>query len=91
LYGFKDGMLPGFVNGFTPNCKLSNGEHVILHDPIGNPIADIPVGHGRDNKDTLKAFIPNNASVITNKNGATEYLERTGDINGAEYLTAMNI
>ena len=91
LYGFKDGMLPGFVNGFTPNCKLSNGEHVILHDPIGNPIADIPVGRGRDNKDTLKAFIPNNASVITNKNGATEYLERTGDINGAEYLTAMNI
>ena len=91
LYGFKDGILPGFVNGFTPNCKLSNGEHVILHDPIGNPIADIPVGRGRDNKDTLKAFIPNNASVITNKNGATEYLERTGDINGAEYLTAMNI
>jgi hypothetical protein len=62
-----------------------------LHDPFGNPIADIPVGHGRDNKDTLKAFIPNNASVITNKNKATEYLERTGDINGAEYLTAMNI
>ena len=84
-------MLPGFVNGFTPNCKLSNGEHVILHDPFGNPIADIPVGHGRDNKDTLKAFIPNNASVITNKNKATEYLEKTGDINGAEYLTAMNI
>jgi len=91
LYGAADGKLPGFVNGFTPNCKLSNGEHVILRDPIGNPIADIPVGHGRDNKDTVKAFIPNNASVITNKYGASEYLEKTGDINGAEYLTAMNI
>lgn len=91
LYGAADGKLPGFVNGFTPNCKLSNGEHVIMRDPIGNPIADIPVGHGRDNKDTVKAFIPNNASVITNKYGASEYLEKTGDINGAEYLTAMNI
>lgn len=91
LYAAADGKLPGFTNGFVPNCKLSNGEHVILHDPIGNPVADIPVGHGRDNKDTLKAFIPNNASVITNKYGASEYLERTGDINGAEYLTAMNI
>ena len=91
LYGAADGKLPGFVNGFTPNCKLSNGEHVILRDPIGNPIADIPVGHGRDNKDTVKAFIPNNASVITNKYGASEYLEKTGDINGAECLTAMNI
>lgn len=91
LYGAADGKLPGFMNGFTPNCKLSNGEHVILHDPIGNPIADIPIGNGRDNKDTVKAFIPNNASVITNKYGASEYLEKTGDINGAEYLTAMNI
>lgn len=91
LYAAADGKLPGFTNGFIPNCKLSNGEHVILRDSTGSPVADIPVGRGRDNKDTVKAFIPNNASVITNKNGASEYLEETGDINGAEYLTAMNI
>ena len=59
---------------------------------MGNPTADIRVGVGRDNKDSLYAHVPNlkDAWVIPN-GGAAEYLEETGDIQGAKYLTVMNL
>ena len=86
--------------GREQNAWGSNGEWKIEVDASGNVISDERLGTGVDNKDTVPIHVNPNTIILPNKKvklpGGQEiipsrYYEKTGDINGAEYLTAMNI
>lgn len=103
LYGFADGLAQtpfGFTSGKLQNAYGSNGEIAVQRGPFGNILAATKLGHGRDNKDTVPIVVDNNTEIYTNKKvniapgievRPSEYFEKTGDADGANYMTAMNI
>ena len=103
LYGFAEGLAQtpfGFASGKLTNAYGSNGEFAVQRDPLGNVIAATKLGHGRDNKDTVPIVVDDKTEIYTNKKveiapgvkvRPSEYFENTGDANGANYMTAMNI
>lgn len=103
LYGFEDGLAQtpfGFTSGKLQNAYGSNGEVAVQRGPFGNILAATKLGHGRDNKDTVPIVVDNNTEIYTNKKvkiapgievRPSEYFEKTGDADGANYMTAMNI
>lgn len=73
---------------------------MVQRDGAGNIIAASQIGRGNDNKDTVPIVVDNNTEIYTNKQvevapgikiRPSEYFKNTGDANGANYLTAMNI
>lgn len=105
LYGFKEGKPAQMPSGeFVPNKMQtawgSNGEVMVQRDGAGNVVAASQIGRGNDNKDTVPIVVDNNTEIYTNKQveiapgikiRPSEYFKNTGDANGANYLTAMNI
>ena len=105
LYGFKEGKPAQMPSGeFVPNKMQtawgSNGEVMVQRDGAGNIVAASQIGRGNDNKDTVPIVVDNNTEIYTNKQveiapgikiRPSEYFKNTGDANGANYLTAMNI
>ena len=105
LYGFKEGKPAQMPSGeFVPNKMQtawgSNGEVMVQRDGSGNVVAASQIGRGSDNKDTVPIVVDNNTEIYTNKQveiapgikiRPSEYFKNTGDANGANYLTAMNI
>lgn len=73
---------------------------MVQRDGAGNVVAASQIGRGNDNKDTVPIVVDNNTEIYTNKQvevapgikiRPSEYFKNTGDANGANYLTAMNI
>lgn len=105
LYGFEDGKPAQMPSGeFVPNKMQtawgSNGEVMVQRDGAGNVVAASQIGRGRDSKDTVPIVVDDNTEIYTNKQveiapgikiRPSEYFKNTGDANGANYLTAMNI
>lgn len=88
------------LGGQKQNAWGSNGEHKIEVDASGNVISDERLGTGVDNKDTVPIHVNPNTIILPNKKvklpGGQEiipsrYYEQTGDLQGAEYATRMNI
>lgn len=86
--------------GRKQNGWGSNGEHKIEVDGFGNILSDERLGTGIDNKDTVPIHVNPNTIILPNKKvelpgglkiSPSRYYEQTGDLQGAEYATRMNI
>lgn len=88
------------LGGQKQNAWGSNGEHKIEVDGFGNVLSDERLGTGVDNKDTVPIHVEPNTIILPNKEVKlpggqkiipSRYYEQTGDLQGAEYATRMNI
>lgn len=86
--------------GKKQNGWGSNGEYKIEVDNFGNILSDVRLGTGVDNKDTIPIHVEPNTIILPNKKvelpgglkiSPSRYYEQTGDLQGAEYATRMNI